>query len=326
MFSSVSVIIPNYNKGELIRHSLDCLLRQTYADWEAVVVDDCSTDISWNIIEEYAAKDSRIVALRNETNRGGCYSRNRGAKMAKGEFLLFLDSDDWLADDCLEKRIEEFGREENKNLDMLIFEMATAREDRIGSNWTYGDRKNALVSFLRHEIVWSIMMPIWRRVAFERFGGFDETFPRLQDVELHTRALLKGLTYRFAERKTPDCFYFVEESRMTTNHKRAAQNLVNAITMYVEKMRGLIAEMPDCSLRKSCSRSLVECCLQPIRAVGDFYRKGVLTCEDRDAFFNEVVARRWSQWVSVYAFAYWIGLDRIRGFNYLFRRTKRLVG
>lgn len=322
---NVSVIIPNYNKAKFIRHSLDSLLSQTYPDWEAIVVDDCSSDESWGIIQDYALEDSRVTAVRNETNKGGCYSRNRGAKMAKGEYLIFLDSDDWLADDCLEKRLDEFGREENKNLDMLIFEMATAPGGRIGSNWAYGDRKNALVSFLRHEIVWSIMMPIWRREAFERVGGFDEAFPRLQDVELHTRALLGGLTYKFAVRKTPDCFYVIDDARMTTNYQHAAEKLVVAIEMYVEKMSGLIAGLKDCKLRDVCSKSLVESCLQTIRSVGDLYRRGALTRANRDTLFRQAISYHWSAWVSVYAMAYRLGFDRVRGFNYIFRRMMRTV-
>lgn len=322
----VSVIIPNYNKGELVRHSLDSLLRQTNREWESIVVDDCSTDDSWNIIEEYAAKDSRIKAVRNETNKGGCYSRNRGAKMAQGEYILFLDSDDWLADDCLEKRLEEFSREENKNLDMMIFEMATVRAGDMKHMWKHGDRKNALVSFLRHEIVWSIMMPIWRRKAFERFGGFDETFPRLQDVELHTRALILGLSYRFSERKAPDCFYFTEESRMTTNYSQAALNLVMAFSMYVEKMRGLVCNIEDSRLQTRCHEGLLECRLQPIRMVGDYFQEGVISKCFRNELYERILERNSSMWVLFYAIGYRNGFNHIRGFNYLYRRLMRIFG
>lgn len=322
----VSIIIPNYNKGELVRQSLDSVLRQTYVEWEAIVVDDCSVDVSWEIIKSYAANDSRIVAVRNEANRGGCYSRNRGAKLAKGEYLIFLDSDDWLSDDCLEKRIEEFRREENTNLDMMIFEMATAREGKTGRNWHYGDRKNALVSFLRHEIVWSIMMPIWRREAFERVGGFDESFPRLQDVELHTRALLNGVRYRFSSCRTPDCFYFIEDSRMTTDYARAARNLVNALTMYIKKMKDAIEKSQKGRMRRICGKSLVECALQPVRSVGDFYRNGVISRDERDMLFAQIKSNRWGGWITIYVMAYSLGLDRVKGFNFLYRRLMRVFG
>ena len=59
----VTIVIPNFNKGELVRHSLDSLLRQTLDNWEAIVVDDVSSDCSWSIIQEYANRDGRVIAI-----------------------------------------------------------------------------------------------------------------------------------------------------------------------------------------------------------------------------------------------------------------------
>lgn len=314
---TVSIIIPNYNKGGLVRQSIESLLRQTYRNWEAVVVDDASMDDSWKIIGEYAAKDSRIRAVRNEENRGGCYSRNRGVRMATGKYLIFLDSDDWLADDCLEMRVREFEKEENRHIDMMIFEMATSCAGNIERNWNQGDRSRVLISFLRHEIVWQTMMPIWRREAFERLGGFDESFPRLQDVELHTRALLRGATYRFAERKAPDCFYVVDDSRMTMNHDVMARRFSRAILQYVEKMAGLVSTTGE---RKALAESL----MAAIRGIGDSYQAGKIDKNLRDVLYGDILGSIGaSNWVRLYARLYSLGMNKQHGFNFLYRKIYR---
>ena len=88
-----SIVIPVYNVAPYLRECLDSLLAQTCADWEAVCVDDGSTDSSGAILDEYAAKDSRFVVVHQE-NRGVSAARNKGLDIAKGEWLVFLDGDD----------------------------------------------------------------------------------------------------------------------------------------------------------------------------------------------------------------------------------------
>lgn len=315
---SATIVIPNYNKGEFLRHSLDSVLRQTVNDWEAIVVDDASMDDSWRIAREYAEKDARIVAIRNDVNMGGCYCRNRGAKLAHGKYLIFLDSDDWLVNDCLEMRMHEFEKDDNRDIGMLIFEMMTTEDGQHGRLWTLGNRQKALISFLRHSMPWTIMMPIWRREAFERVGGFDESFPRLQDVELHTRALLQGVAYRFAERKTPDCLYFVDNSRMTMNHEAMARKFAKATLQYVEKMAGLVRTGVE---RMSLNESL----MAAIRCIGDDYWSGRIDRNLRDVLYGDILGGdRTSNWVRFYAWSYLRGLNKIHGFNYLFRKIYRI--
>lgn len=324
----VSVIIPNYNKGELVHHSLGSLLRQTHADWEAFVVDDCSSDESWATVQMYAANDSRIISVRNETNRGGNYCRNLGVKMSHGEYLIFLDSDDWLADDCIENRIREMKRAENKSADILVFPMASTKDGKGGSIWKSSHKNDALIGFLRHEIPWSTMMPIWRRTTFERTGGFDEAFPRLQDVELHTRALLQGLKYKFSERTTPDCFYFVDDSRMTTNYEKFVEIFVSAVEMYILKTKQIIIDDSGISVanKRKLLCALAETKLAALRNVGDLAQSGKISKNARTSLFKRILHNCDSDiWSSLYAKFYMLGLNRIRGFNFIYRRLKRLT-
>jgi len=94
----VSVIIPLYNAEKYIEETMESVISQTYQNWELIVVDDCSTDSSRNIVKEFEKKDYRIKLIELETNFGGpARPRNIGIDNAKGEYIAFLDADDvWL--------------------------------------------------------------------------------------------------------------------------------------------------------------------------------------------------------------------------------------
>ena len=91
----ISVIVPVYNVEKYIHRCIDSILNQTFSDFELILVDDGSPDDCGAICEEYAAKDSRIRVLHQE-NRGQAAARNRALDMARGEYIAFVDSDDWV--------------------------------------------------------------------------------------------------------------------------------------------------------------------------------------------------------------------------------------
>lgn len=91
----VSVIIPTYNRAELLPRAVDSVLAQTFTNYEIIIVDDCSPDNTQAIISEF--DDSRIRSLRHERNQGASAARNTGIEYARGEYIAFLDDDDeWL--------------------------------------------------------------------------------------------------------------------------------------------------------------------------------------------------------------------------------------
>lgn len=102
----ISIITPNYNCEKFISQTIDSVLSQTYKNWELIIVDDFSTDISYEIACSYAKKDERIKVIRNEKNSGAAFSRNVALDNATGEYIAFLDSDDLWNERKLEKQIE----------------------------------------------------------------------------------------------------------------------------------------------------------------------------------------------------------------------------
>ena len=102
----VSVITPAYNSSLFIEDTIKSVQAQTFEDWELIIVDDCSTDKTYDLAKSYALLDNRIIVLQNCKNSGVASSRNKALDYAKGNFIAFLDSDDLWLPDKLEKQIE----------------------------------------------------------------------------------------------------------------------------------------------------------------------------------------------------------------------------
>ncbi len=102
----VSVIMPTYNCGKFITETLDSIRAQTYDNWEVVIVDDCSTDNTKQIVEQYISRDKRIRYFCFEENSGAAAARTEAMKQAEGEYIAFCDSDDLWMPDKLEKQLK----------------------------------------------------------------------------------------------------------------------------------------------------------------------------------------------------------------------------
>ncbi len=102
----VSIITPVFNCEKLIAQTISCVQKQTHTNWELLLVDDCSTDKSAEIIKDFAKEDSRVHYIKLPTNSGAAIARNRALKEAKGRFVAYLDADDLWKENKLEKQID----------------------------------------------------------------------------------------------------------------------------------------------------------------------------------------------------------------------------
>lgn len=100
----VSIIMPSYNTGRFIKETIESVLDQSCPAWELIIVDDCSTDNTDEVVNQYLV-DERIRYIKNDTNSGAAVSRNRALREAKGKWIAFLDSDDLWEADKLQKQI-----------------------------------------------------------------------------------------------------------------------------------------------------------------------------------------------------------------------------
>ena len=102
----VSIITPVYNCEKLLAKTIDCVINQTYKNWELLLVDDCSTDNSYKVINEYQKRDKRIKYIKLKENSGAAIARNTALNKSKGRFIAYLDSDDLWKKEKLEHQIE----------------------------------------------------------------------------------------------------------------------------------------------------------------------------------------------------------------------------
>lgn len=137
VFPKISVILPVYNVDEYLSKCLDSILAQTFVDFEVILVNDGSTDNSANICEEYVLKDSRVHAY-HQNNSGVSSARNRGIEKSKGEYICFIDSDDWVESHYLSDFL--FDNLENDNslvIQTYIYYEYTNEPHK--SNWRFTD-------------------------------------------------------------------------------------------------------------------------------------------------------------------------------------------
>lgn len=125
----VSVIMPSYNTGKFIAESINSVLSQTYNNLELIIVDDCSTDNTDEVVKSF--DDKRIRYFKNEKNSGAAVSRNRALREAKGKWIAFLDSDDLWIEDKLEKQIK-FMRENNYHFSYTNYEEIDESGNKTG--------------------------------------------------------------------------------------------------------------------------------------------------------------------------------------------------
>lgn len=190
----VSVIIPTYNRANLISKSIESVLNQTYTDFELIVIDDGSTDNTWDVVKSF--DDERVKYVRHEKNKGLAASRNTGIKHSNGVFISFQDDDDKWLPEKLEKEIKLLKSSEQN---VGIVYSGLCRID--GDKKTYwpesrhikkeGNLTNELIaSNFVHSLV-SI-----RKSCFEKVGLYDENLRAAEDWDLNLR-LSKYYEFKF---------------------------------------------------------------------------------------------------------------------------------
>lgn len=162
----VSIIVPIYNVEKYLAECLASALRQTLEDIEIICVNDCSTDRSVDIINEYAERDRRIKIIHNERNRGLSYSRNQGLKIAEGKYICFLDADDMLTDTALQ---ELYDKAEEMQTDVIFFDAkmliesdkVLEKDTAFCSKISYPEIMSGVDFFRKMQEANDLRVPVW---------------------------------------------------------------------------------------------------------------------------------------------------------------------
>lgn len=193
----VTLVIPTYNRQYLLTETLTSISTQTYQNWECLIVDDSSTDRTPEVIAEWEMKDPRFKGVRNRRRKGAQGARNTGLMLARGEFILFVDSDDVLHHRKIELQVKEF--EMNPQLDMnyafdVFFIQEPGDYDRL---WNIPSETNMISRFLHDDVPFHTQSPLWR-LSFIRKNemSWDENLTCWQDWDFNLRAIIRGLHYK----------------------------------------------------------------------------------------------------------------------------------
>jgi hypothetical protein len=240
----VAIITPTKNRVRLLNETIDSVVTQTFSDWEHVIVDDGSDDGTAESVGRRAASDPRIRYVSRSGDRtGASVCRNIGIRESRADLLVFLDSDDLLTPDCLAHRVRIMDR--NEDIDFAVFQTGVF-ENAPGDLGRQLDPEllgDDLLRFLFFECPWQTTAPTWRRATLDRLGGFDESLPSWQDVDLHVRAIAAGCRYlRFPEVDHHFRWQF-EPTKVSIQQQRSPLHLASA-TAIIEKFERLVREGP----------------------------------------------------------------------------------
>lgn len=254
----ISIVCPLYNKIGYIAKTIESVLCQVDNNWELIIVDDGSSDGSYEAALDHSQRDPRIKLIkRSELRsdvRGANICRNIGVQLATGEYIVFLDADDLLKDYCIKQRIEYINRFPEYNL--YVFNVAYCKGeeaipyaklkpsayDYVSYIFTRNKRKYYLKKFLKFDLPWHTSGPVWRKEFLEKIGGFDLTLQRLQDPAIHSKALLdrsvqiKCLMYE----SSYDMLHRKDEDRVVWSKEEFFKKQLGAIRMYIQTFVPLV--------------------------------------------------------------------------------------
>ena len=206
----ISVIIPVYNCEEYLPVCINSVLKQSFSDLEIICINDCSTDSSLEVLKYFAKLDSRIKILENPENKGLSYTRNKGIKYAKGDYVFFLDSDDWISPNTFKELYENAIRNDS---DMVFYKLARFNEKKFILNqpafdlstsfnkttnfdnftFTYKDIKNNVMN-----TSFSASLKLYKKSFLDSYDDF--TFPEglvYEDVLFHVKTILRASKISF---------------------------------------------------------------------------------------------------------------------------------
>ena len=226
----ISVVIPVYNTEKYLRQCVESVLNQTYIDLQVILVDDGSKDSSGNICDELAKKDNRIEVIHKE-NGGHSDARNTGINRSTGEYVLFLDSDDYWDDNKALERL--IGQLKETDCDVLNFqykkyfedtdEFEKNKNDIEFSNEIFARGKDAQFEFLINNSLYiaSACNKMIRTSLLKNNDMFFEKGVLAEDIEWSARLAISANTMWYCN----ECFYVYRQRKQSTTHSLTIRNI-----------------------------------------------------------------------------------------------------
>lgn len=230
----ISVVMPNFNRAQLIARSIDSVLLQTFRDLELIVVDDGSNDASVAVVN--GVPDKRVHLVQQD-HEGVCTARNRGIASARGKYIAFLDSDDTWAPTCLERLHEAISRVPDAAIAYCGWQnvgLGGARDKAfVPPDYETPDKLELWIRNTR----WPIHAALTKKTAILAVGGFDARFQTSEDFLLWLQIAAENKIVRVPE--VLAFYYHHKGSRATHDRVRMALNHLDAQAAFLLKHPGI---------------------------------------------------------------------------------------
>ena len=201
----VSVIVPVYNVESYLRKCLDSIINQTYKNIEIICVDDASNDGSLKILKEYEKKDSRVIVLINSTNKGLSYSRYIGTEKSRGDYITFIDSDDYVGKSYIGVMLKEFGKGADIVCASFYIYINNRKICKVFEDGIY-DSNDALKKLFLSQISWVAYSKMYKRSLFLGDNAHVLDIRLYEDICMNTKLFLKSKTISFVDKKI---YYYI---------------------------------------------------------------------------------------------------------------------
>lgn len=238
MENKISIIIPTFNRAPLISETIDSIVNQTYVNWECIIIDDGSTDMTELVIQQYSKDDKRIKYYKRPDylKKGANSSRNYGFSLASGDFVKFFDSDDIMRNDFLELQLKQLQKDEN--LDFCACQWKYFYEDgRVFKNEVKLETtKLPIYSFFFEGHVFATPAPLWRKKFLENKELFDINIMYSDESDFHCRMLLETDNYKIL----PDFLFSVRRGHSSLESQSNSLASQLSVHDYFEKIYKII--------------------------------------------------------------------------------------
>lgn len=187
----VSVIVPCYNYGKFLPYTLQSVMKQTYTNWECIIVNDGSTDDTETIAKQYVNSDNRFVYLY-QPNQGLAAARNTGIRHAKGKYIQLLDADDLIEECKFELQVNFL--EKNDSVDIMygdaaffqsdqpdVHLAARKRDERSNNEQKVSGKGQKMIQKIARDNFIEVSAPLLKRSVFDKVGFFDVTYRSYED-------------------------------------------------------------------------------------------------------------------------------------------------
>lgn len=243
----ISIVLPTYNRGYVLEKAINSVINQTYDNWELIVVDDASVDNTKDVMGRFS--DSRIKYICESQNRGANYCRNLGVNNSKGNYIAFLDSDNYWEKNKLEVQLKEINAAEDDVAFVFCKEIVC---DGLKQYYVpiqdYSEEEISNLLFKENIIDTSTVLI--KKACFVQVGGFDEKMPRIQDWELFFRIIN---VYRYKVKYISKCLNsnILQKNSISKDGKKLRDAIFYFLNKYPDKFNN--AELIRTHIRRAFS-------------------------------------------------------------------------